>query len=232
MKKLHFALIFCILVAVIFISSCKKDENNNLVQDNGLTKDINDFIPPHILKILDSLGMPINRGGNPAVIEGNYDVSPNVLIASNRENDVIGGQYSDVLLTFSDQNNEKLTLLTQYSQANQESKGYSSFIVGDNDKFTVFARIKTHDPFYNDSALSTQIYSGTIKADHIENLHIALVMLDDYGDNNNHYIEIGDARVFHDSDSISEKNSSLKSYQINRLREAFSDNISASVLGD
>jgi len=81
--------------------------------------------------------------------------------------------------------------------------------------------MKTHDPFYNDSALSIQIYSGTIKSDHIEVLHIALVMLDDYGDNNDHYIEIGGARVFHDSDSISEKYSSLKSYQINQMREAF-----------
>lgn len=228
MKKLHFAQIFCILAAVIFMSSCKKDENNNLVQDNGLTKDINDFIPPHILKILDSLGMPINKGGNPAVIEGTYNVTPLILTASNRESDVIGHQFDDQLLTFTNQNNEKLTLITKYTQAQQESEGYGSFIVGENNNFTVFAKIKTRDPFYDDSTLSTQIYSGRLNEGNIENLFLAFVMLDDYGDPNERYIDIGDARVFHDSDSISERTVLTKSLHINPLLDDKSKNVTRS----
>ena len=39
----------------------------------------------------------------------------------------------------------------------------------------------------------------------IANLHIAIFMVDDFGDPSGYFIENNDGRVFHDSDSLSEK---------------------------
>ena len=208
-KYAYFSLLVMLLVGV---ASCKK-KDDNLIEDNGLSKDINDFVPQDILDILDSLGMPINTGGNPTNIEGTFFFSPDILKASNRSNDVIGDKYHDVTVSFLNQDNKNLSLTTKYvdNAGSQEGNGYGSFIVGEGNDFTVFAKIKTIDLQYNDSALSTMIYSGTITAQGIENLHMALVLLDDYGDPNDQYIEIGDSRVFYDQDGLSERTEELKS---------------------
>jgi hypothetical protein len=210
--KFYYILTALFLVG-IFTTSCNKDETNDLIESNGLSRAINDFIPQDILDILDSLGMPINTGGNPANIEGAFLFSKSVLVSSNIESDNPGSQFNDIMLSFLNQNNEELTLTTEYIEDNtsQEGAGYGSFIVGDGDFFSVFAKNKTYDSQYNDSVFSTFVFSGKIETEGIEDLHIALVVLDDYGDPNNHYIPVGSTRVFHDEDGFSERTEDVKS---------------------
>jgi hypothetical protein len=220
MKKIT-QLIFTITIALGLITSgCKKDETNDLIEANGLSRDINDFISEDIFDILDSLGMPINTGGNPANIEGTYLISPMVLIESNRTFDDIGKTYADKTFTFFDQNNDNLTLTTALTQGGGVGEGLGSFIVGNGNNFSVFVRIKKLNQEHNDSTLTTQIFSGTITSDGITDLYNALVMLDDYGDPNDRYIAIGDARVFYDEDGFSERIEEEKSIDINAHDEA------------
>lgn len=217
--KTYINLLFAILLVLLLAASCKKDETNDLIEANGLSRDINDFISEEIFDILDSLGMPINTGGNPANIEGTYLVSPMVLTQSNRTFDDIGKTYADKTFTFLEQNNDNLTLTTALTQGGGVGEGLGSFIVGNGNNFSVFVRIKKDNLEHNDSTLTTQIFSGTLTSDGITNLYNALVMLDDYGDPNDRYIAIGDARVFYDEDGFSERIEEEKSMGINALDE-------------
>ena len=146
MKKMNFInLIYSLLFvsSVLMYGSCKKDKS--LIEENGLTRDINNFVPQDIIDALDSLGMPINKGGNPGSIEGSYFVSPNVLRNTNIEGDVVGKIFLDETLTFSMQNNEDLTITTTATQGSDfEGVGYGSFIVGEGDNFTVFSKLKSY----------------------------------------------------------------------------------------
>lgn len=217
-------LIFTITIALVLITSgCKEDETHDLIEENGLSQDINDFISEEIFDILDSLGMPINTGGNPANIEGTYLVSPMVLTKSNRSFDDIGKTYADKTFTFLDQNDGNLTLTTALTQGGGVGEGLGSFIVGNGNNFSVFVRIKKVNLEHNDSTLTTQIFSGTLTSDGITNLYNALVMLDDFGDPNDRYIAIGDARVFYDEDGFSERIEEEKSIEINALDEAIAN---------
>lgn len=229
MKTKNLFLTLFIAVASMYFIGCDKSEES-LIEENGLSKDINDFMPQEILDILESLDMPINTGGNPPSIEGAFLKSPNILMNSNRSNDNIGSTYADLTVTFSNQNTKKLTVTVKQKQNNTEGDGIGSYIVGNNNNFSVFSEIHSYNDTYNDSSRVAKIYTGTISADGIVNYHDCIVMLDDYGDPNDHYIAIGDTRVFYDSDNIAEKVVETKSLSIKEaenqdmLNDDYSDN--------
>jgi hypothetical protein len=212
MKTNIYHILAALILVGIIATNCKKED---LIEENGLSRNINDLISDDILEILDSLGMPIHTGGNPANIEGTFLITPVILMSSNIETDIIGSKFNDLLVAFLGQNNDELTITTEYVEeaASQEGEGFGSFIVGEGNDFSVFAKNMTYDTFDNDSALTTIIFSGTIGEEGIDDLHIAVVMLNDFGDPNNQYIDIGDSRVFYDEDGISERTEDLKSIQ-------------------
>ncbi len=233
MKRNTNYILASLLLVGIFITNCKKDETG-LIEENGLSRDINDFISQDILDILDSLGMPINTGGNPANIEGTFLFSRSVLVSSNISSDYPGREFNDITLSFLNQNNEELTLTTEYIEDNtsQEGTGYGSFIVGDGDFFSVFAKNKTYDSQYNDSVFSTFVFSGKIESEGIQDLYIALVVLEDYGDPNNHYIDVGSTRVFNDIDGFSERTEEEKSALKNFLQKGEQIGLLESIASD
>jgi hypothetical protein len=202
MRKQLTKLMIVLTLCTFVFASCKKDDS--VVEKNGLTKAINDVISQDILDVLDSLGMPINKGGNPPTIEGTYLSSPHTLYASNRAGDSRGDVFSDLQLTFSNQNQKKLTVQTGYAQANLVFDGMGSFIVGDKKEFSVFVFDKEYNHDTDDSCLIARIFSGELTADGIANMYTAVSMLDDYGDPNDIYIEVGDTRVLYDADGLSD----------------------------
>ncbi|MCG6187698.1 hypothetical protein [Maribellus maritimus] len=210
MKKRNLFFIGITLVSSILFLSCGKDDES-LIEENGLSKDINDFMPQAILDTMESLGMPIFTGGNPRDIEGTYLVSPGILYASNIEGDEIGERYADENLSFSSQNNSNLSLTIKINDWSSEGEETGSYIVGDNNEFSVFTKMMMYDNEVNDSALISYTCSGTISEDGIEDLFECLVMIDDFGDPNDQYIEIGAARVFYDEDGLAERMEETKS---------------------
>lgn len=199
----HLLLVLLTVFYISTFSSCKKDKS--LLDENGLTHDINDFMSQEILEILDSLGMPINTGGNPPSIEGSFYVDPLTLTASNRDNDVVGNVYTSITVSFLDQNNSDLTINVEESYGDTEGDGKGSFIVGDAENFSVFTEISSYNSTRNDSCIIASIFSGNISDEGIEDLYYCLVMLEDYDDPNSYYIEVGDARVFYDQDGLSDR---------------------------
>jgi hypothetical protein len=195
MKKFKFLTIIT-LFALAFVS-CEDEKT----PDDGLSQDINDLISDENLAILEELGMPINKGTQPPALSKIYLLSPDILLNSNRDGDVISTTYADFKVKFYDQSSNKLDIKIDFKNGSSTGTGLGSFVAGSGDKFTVFSEITSTNGSY--SAKLAYVFSGTIVAGGLEDFHVSLIMLDDYGDPGGIYIEVGDARVFHDSDGFS-----------------------------
>lgn len=187
---------------IFFGCSSGNDSGNGLLDSNGLSKDINELVPDSILKVLDSLGMPINTGDSPPNLEGFYLAKPFILVSSNISFDFPGKVFADYYVRFYEQNNSKLTVSVDYLNGLENGVGVGSFIVGDNNKFSVFSRVTT--TVGADSAFVLNLYSGILGQNGIDSLYVAIFMLDNLGNPSNYFINDGDGRVIYDSDGFSE----------------------------
>lgn len=205
--KINLKMCISVLSLVIIIAGCKKkDGGGYIVEENGLTKDINDFVPQSVLDEIEEMGMPINEGVNPPNIQFRYHASPFILLNSNRESDNIGSKFSDYDIQFSEQNNTNLTVKSASVNGGQESEGVGGFIVGDDNRFSVFSKVNSE--LKGEKAVLLNMISGKITSDGIIDFYFANFMLDDNGDPSDVWIEVGDGRILYDSDGFSEKISS------------------------
>jgi hypothetical protein len=205
MNKYFYFMVLCTLVLGIFATSCKTDETSQLMEENGLSKAINNFISDDIFNILDSLGMPVHTGGEPVNVEGAFLVSKAVLLASNFPDDSVGYEFEEIKISFSGQNTKELTLTAEFTQDSSETECYESYISGEGNDFSVFSKSKTFDSTGKDSAFSAQVYSGTWSSEGINDLYMAVVMLDNHGNPQKSYLDVGNARLVFDKDGLSEK---------------------------
>ncbi|MCF6242102.1 MAG: hypothetical protein L3J74_12245 [Bacteroidales bacterium] len=216
MKRIIY--LFWIASFALFISSCNKDEAS-LVNEDGLTQEIVNLVPDSILNEIKSLGMPIYGGENPPNIENSYIASPFVLKASNREYDQIGYTYSDYYVKFYNQDNSKLTISMNYANGPETGEGMGSYIVGKDNKFTVFVEVnaETED---GSKAKMVHIISGEWTADGIKDFYFANFMLDNFGNPTGYWIENGQGRIVYDSDGFSEVTDLIKSVKESDLTGA------------
>jgi len=199
-RVLKFGILF--LATAVVLAGCKKEDKGD---KDGLTKDVRNIIPDDILEKFKELGIDINGGLKPPNIEGVYFVTPLILKKSNfNDSYSVGSKFSDMTITFSKQDNSKLTVVTDYVQGNQKGNGLGSFITGSGNKFSIYTEIAgtlSGNPFTN-----VEIYSGEITADGIKDFHWALlVTVEGIGT-----IKRGEGRLFYDSDGISPKQSGAK----------------------
>jgi hypothetical protein len=202
MKKGLFILLPMLLIGLLFVS-CNKDDDDNLVNENGLTKEIVNLVPDQILNEIKDLGMPIYSGENPPSIEGSYLAKPFILKSSNIESDSPGMLFADLYIKFRNQNNKNLTIDFDYANGGELGLGYGSYIVGDDGKFSVFVEV---DVTYNESkAKVVMIISGKLADDGIKNLYYANFMIDNFGNEQGYWIDNGTGRVLYDEDGFSEE---------------------------
>lgn len=203
--------VFAMILLVSAGCGGSDDSNGAEIQDNGLSRNINDLVPEETLNTIRNMGMPIYGGGEPPKIEGTYKIAPNILFNSNVPNDFSKGyRFNDYTVEFSDQNNDDLTVKTKIASISgsksDKGQGVGSFIVGENNQFSVFVKV---EGVSNGQEYTTiNVYSGILTERGIEGLYHSLFMLDDRGDAKNVLIENGDGRVFYDGDGISERISS------------------------
>ncbi|MBV6440690.1 MAG: hypothetical protein DYG98_12510 [Haliscomenobacteraceae bacterium CHB4] len=193
---------FLLLVGVMLVG-CEKKQPESKVQENGLTKDINDLVPQSIIDQMQSLGMPIHGGDNPPSIENTYLAAPFILLSSNVPGDFPGKSFADYEVTFYDQNNDDLTIKVDYLNGPESGTGLGCYIVGDKCKFSVFVEINSMNT-NGTKAKMIHVISGTFIEKGIEDLHLANFMLDDYGDPSGIWIGVGEGRVAYDQDGFSE----------------------------
>ena len=68
--------------------------------------------------------MPIYGGATPPSIQGTFDVSPFILLGSNRPGDVLGSVFEPYYVAFSNQNNDNLTVRTDYVNGPEVGTGW------------------------------------------------------------------------------------------------------------
>ncbi len=208
LKKLFFV---SAIFAVIILTSCTQENNvvvncpccDSALEENGLTKEINKLVPDSILTKMKEIGMPIYTGDNPPNIEFSFRISPLKLVDSNVPDDSLGHEFADMLIKFYNQNNDKLTIQCFYKQASQIGLGIGGYVVGNNNKFTVFLDCESTDTL-GYTIITTEVFSGEATYSGIKNLYTALFMVDNKG-NDSIYIKNGQGRVGYDSDGLSEK---------------------------
>jgi hypothetical protein len=112
-----------------------------------------------------------------------------------------------VYLTFSEQNNAKLTVKIDYTEDSDkgvgQGNGIGAFITGEGNKFSIFVAIEYKIGSY--TCETVEVYSGEIEENGIRNCQNVLIMVDDHGDPGNQWIGNGQGRLFKDGDGFSEK---------------------------
>lgn len=203
MKNLIICRFLMAALAITFLFSCKKDqEPQSKVDANGLTKDINDLVPDSILTIMQSLGLPIHGGETPPDIENTFFVTPFILKNSNIPDDFPGMSFADMSITFSEQDNDALRVKVDYINGPESGNGIGSFIVGQENKFSVFTQIDVMISGY--PAKAVYVYSGEIGDCGIENFYVSNFMIDNFGNPGFVFIQNGEGRVIYDQDGFSE----------------------------
>jgi len=198
-----------LLATVLILFSCKKEEED---LSTGFSNDIENFVPDSTIEALRELGMVINEGKQPPLLEGEYLVSPLVMVSSSVPNESYDAEteFVDYKYYLKNQDNDKLTLEVDaegISSGNvtSRSEGNGAFISGYNDDFTAFVILENQrylEEGDTSFARTLQVISGVITQEGIKDLQMALMMLDDYGDEFDHYIPVNTGRVFEDGDSI------------------------------
>lgn len=215
MKRITAQFFALVIVLGMLSVGCKKDKkDDSKVAENGLTNEINNLIPDSIITKMVDLGMIINRGETPPVLNGTYFASPFVLNASNVPNDTPGYTFSDYSLTLYDQNNENLSVKMDYINGPESGAGIGGFVVGTNNKFTVFAEVNSSYSIY--TAKMVHVVSGTLTATGIGDLYFANFMLDNFDNLGGIWIAEGEGRIIYDSDGFSEKETTMKSITTNQ----------------
>ena len=209
MRKLQTILFFTLVTMMIF--SCKKDEESETkVDKNGLTKNITNFVPDSIIQKMKDLGMPIYGGDNPPLLmekgqELKFFINNFTLVNSNVPEDFPNRLFINYITKLKNQNNAQLTLDFEMVDEGLTdiSKGRGSYIVGDNNKFSIFVDIHN---VLNTTSQADLVYviSGEKSDNGILNLYYANFMLNNYGDSTKVYIKNGQGRVIYDADGISE----------------------------
>ncbi len=210
-----FILIF--VVVSMFSVGCEEENKDSKVEANGLTKKINDFVSEEILGNMKKMGMHINTGDTPPSINGSYLVSPFILLKSNRPSDNEGKKFSDYKVKFYNQDNENLEVAIDYVNGPEKGNGIGAFIVGNNNKFTVFVEMTSHSK--GATAKLVQVLSGEIADNGIKNFYYSNFMIDNNG-NTDVWMKNGEGRVIYDSDGFSPK-TSFKSFLV---KSSSSDN--------
>jgi len=194
------------------VTSCKKDNddkgnNSTKVDENGLTPAINKLISSEILAEIEGMGMPIYRGGNPPKdITGVYVSSPDICVATNVPDDYFGPghKFADFYFNLSEQNNNRLTIVVATAQSSHSGEGTGAYIVGEEDKFSIFCPLNSHTAYYDHDYKNIVIFSGIFTADGIRDFYHSTFMLEGGGIEWG-LIEDGQGRVIYDSDGMSER---------------------------
>jgi|GEM_PF-1084723 len=191
-----------ILITILAVSACKKDDPKPEVDENGLTPAINELISEEHLSALVDLGFDINGGGNPPSLEDNEYVISTCYISQSTAGDFPGTTCPDFFVRL--YNQEKFEITVDYRHVTQIGQAIGSFIVGEDCKFTVFIEVNEIHTTSGAEARLVLGVSGKLVNNGIENIKIANLMLDNFGNVGNIWIENGTGRLFQDDDEFSE----------------------------
>jgi hypothetical protein len=206
--------IFLSLFIVLVFNSCSDSEVSfpEIAGEAGFTGDrdqIEEFfeIDPSLFDEFLGLGLTVNEGANPPIINGTYLVSPYALSQSNVPNETFsaGDVFADLSFTTSNQNTDENTLDYVEIQAGNVNQSFSSLVSGSGNRFTAFFR--TTSQVIGTDGNSIDIIngiaiSGEITTSGITDYQYVFVITEKTNDINNEIINVGEGRSFIDSDGL------------------------------
>jgi hypothetical protein len=210
MKRKSIIFMFVLIASLGILSSCsKKDGSVQTAQYSDLSPNVKSFISEATFQDLTKLGIPMYPGTTPPNITNAYFVSPYVLVATNIVDDYpVGSKFYDFIIQYSNLNTTNSTVRIDYDNVEEVGSGIGGYIAGNNNYFTVYAKIMDID-LYQDTVYMASISSGQWTSTGIKGFYYALLMIDDSGDTHDYYIKIGEGRVIYDQDGFSEITSKL-----------------------
>ncbi len=204
--------IYLLVIAFVLVG-CSSDDDNSNQEQEGTIADIKNWANPEVIDAIKDLGYTIHEGDNPPNIEGEFQISPRILEATNVQGDwPIGTTFNRINMTLSNQDNSTLTV--NFAGQELASNGTltntlvvdnfleNSYITGSGNLFTAFFKVNE-----DNNGIAAQLlyaFSGEITENGISNIRNALFMLDNFG-NIPPFIENNTGRVFKDSDGMADR---------------------------
>ncbi len=202
------------LIAIIVIgfaissTSCKKENNK---PTSGFSDNIKNNIPDSILQIARDMGLQINEGKTPPTIPSIF-LLDSILLEKSNFADVysIGTRFANYKYRTSNQNNTNLTITieTKFLNINTgvllgQDPPTIAYLSGNGNLFSVFIISKSYSTFTpTDSTSALTIISGEVTSNGIKNPKFLNIMLNDFGDPYDRYIQIGQGRLFREADNF------------------------------
>lgn len=185
--------------AMLMLSGCNifgSDDDNDASFTNGVLDDVWDIMSPDQLNLMENtLNIPIYRGDNPPSLENAFELSPgssitflmrpfvmvNSTVPTDEEAD-IPRTFNNLYVRLADQDMSTYTIDLGLTHAGSPPlAGTSGFIIGNNNNFTIFGPLTQERESYELKIV--HVLSGQIGSDDtLENLQLAIVMVDNDGD--------------------------------------------------
>lgn len=130
-----------LILASVF-AGCKKDESPESAEDMTKTIEerIQERIPAQYIEELKKLGMKFYAGETPPSIEGTYELSPVIYMATNyeREKMFLGSSVAKIVFKFGAHKNNEITFqqIDDETKTTMDIKG--SIITGEDNHFSVY----------------------------------------------------------------------------------------------
>ena len=199
MKQSNYFVKTALCLAVLIFAGCEKETS----EGEELDIKINSVIPQEFVKIVQDLGIEIHRGTTPPIVEGTFNMNPNLLLSTNISGDVpVNTGFVAYRITFFDQSSEGNGIKFNAVASGESEASNGAVISGSGNNFTVYGR-STVTVGANSVVLGV-VYSGTVEGNSIKNLKRSIVCIDD-SNNGGVLLSNGMARVFHDPDKDSPK---------------------------
>ena len=215
-QKLFGLRLVLVLAIALAFGACK---NNDPQPEESFSQEIKNNIPQATIDMVRQMGVKVNEGTKPPVLEGTYWLSPLVMTKTEVPNDSykVGHQFNDYKIRLYNQDSKKLTI-------SLDSKGYNlsgvlrstaigldgAYISGSGNFFTVFVVTEGANTYNTSKYRVLEVYSGEITSTGIKNTQTAILMMDNYGNINNDLIPNNTGRAFEDSDHFSESGKTFR----------------------
>ncbi|WP_437918520.1 hypothetical protein [Sphingobacterium sp. LRF_L2] len=210
MKKLFFICSLGSLLSMLFYA-CGKDDaqkiNENLAKEEVLEKKIQEIIPDQYLDSLRKLGLEINSGTNPVIIDGFFKFSPVELVKTSVPNDQIqpGYVFNDGYLHIFNQKEDFTIQLIGKNFISTVDTSAVTAISGSGNKFTIYGKVNSE--FEKERAEFAMVFSGEYLDGVIikYTLGILCIKKNITDEDKSRFIELGSGRLVRESDEIAER---------------------------
>ncbi|HET8886862.1 MAG TPA: hypothetical protein VFM70_10975 [Salinimicrobium sp.] len=199
MKQIKLILAF--VLVILTVVSCSKDEDSGSF--NGSRNAIEDYVTSDLLETMENMGLHVNPGDNPPMVQGSYRIEPCKLIATSVPSDNEGSVFNPVTFELTNLNLDDLSLTYAGSGGMQVDSGTGALISGEGDSVSIFLKLESEISGYSSETIF--VLSGNYTEVGFLNFQMAVFMLDNNGNPGGVFIEDGQGRIFIDDNGLVEK---------------------------